>query len=757
MVINQTIGSFLKKHKLLVFFVVIIIFIIWMSYFYIGIKTSHKKNTNIIGVRFDDVVKQLEINTMHLASYRSLYSALSLNVPAEQILNQWKMHNEYVYTMVLLDQKKGFFSMSKIQETKAVNDSLYFQDLEWRALEYKNPTKIGDLSYTQYEVNEKKIVLFQREIKNNELVFGYLVAILDISKVFKNLKAQQHISKDIQFNISDSFHNKQCYLGSSILLKGYVCSEINLKYIITYIKDELLFVALTLFAGVLLGVFFVYIRSNKIRVATIYSLSSQVAHDIRSPLTALSIATSELKEVPEEKRLLIRSAVQRIEDIANDLSSKKAESLKVKSERTEEKETSIQLMSSIIERIVSEKRIQFRNKQEINIASKSNTESYGLFTKINTKEFKRVISNIINNAIEATDNNGAVKIKTTLEENNINIIVKDNGKGIPANVLPKLMNQGATFGKEKGQGLGLYHAKETIQSWGGNIKIESEIGKGTTVTLSLPKQPAPNWFLPELVVRENLIIILDDDESIHQVWNNRLKAAGIPKEAIKHFKDPYKLIFWYKSRDSLSIEDPEQSRRTTHAVPVLWRDPLFLCDYELLGSDKTGLQVIEELGIQEKAVLVTSHFEEDGVRKECAKLGVKLIPKNLAGFVPITTYKPQSTTHGSRSTIHAILIDDDDMNHSIWKMVAKKNNKNVALYYDPDVFFESISSFSKDTPIYIDSNLKKDKKGEEYAKEIYKKGFKNIYLATGDTKDMFENMPWIAGVVGKEPPFMSRG
>lgn len=564
MVINQTIGSFLKKHKLLVFFVVIIIFIIWMSYFYIGIKTSHKKNTNIIGVRFDDVVKQLEINTMHLASYRSLYSALSLNVPlpAEQILNQWKMHNEYVYTMVLLDQKKGFFSMSKIQETKAVNDSLYFQDLEWRALEYKNPTKIGDLSYTQYEVNEKKIVLFQREIKNNELVFGYLVAILDISKVFKNLKAQQHISKDIQFNISDSFHNKQCYLGSSILLKGYVCSEINLKYIITYIKDELLFVALTLFAGVLLGVFFVYIRSNKIRVATIYSLSSQVAHDIRSPLTALSIATSELKEVPEEKRLLIRSAVQRIEDIANDLSSKKAESLKVKSERTEEKETSIQLMSSIIERIVSEKRIQFRNKQEINIASKSNTESYGLFTKINTKEFKRVISNIINNAIEATDNNGAVKIKTTLEENNINIIVKDNGKGIPANVLPKLMNQGATFGKEKGQGLGLYHAKETIQSWGGNIKIESEIGKGTTVTLSLPKQPAPNWFLPELVVRENLIIILDDDESIHQVWNNRLKAAGIPKEAIKHFKDPYKLIFWYKSRDSLSIEDPEQSRRT---------------------------------------------------------------------------------------------------------------------------------------------------------------------------------------------------
>ena len=57
----------------------------------------------------------------------------------------------------------------------------------------------------------------------------------------------------------------------------------------------------------------------------IFQLAQQVAHDIRSPLAALNAVTKNLPEVDEEKRLLIRRAVQRIDDIANDLSSKKVE------------------------------------------------------------------------------------------------------------------------------------------------------------------------------------------------------------------------------------------------------------------------------------------------------------------------------------------------------------------------------------------------------------------------------------------------
>ncbi|EKD49968.1 MAG: hypothetical protein ACD_62C00692G0001, partial [uncultured bacterium] len=61
------------------------------------------------------------------------------------------------------------------------------------------------------------------------------------------------------------------------------------------------------------------------KLQAISNTARQVAHDIRSPLAALSMVSSGLKELPEEERILIRTAVQRIEDIANDLSNKRPE------------------------------------------------------------------------------------------------------------------------------------------------------------------------------------------------------------------------------------------------------------------------------------------------------------------------------------------------------------------------------------------------------------------------------------------------
>jgi len=594
----------------------------------------------------------------------------------------------------------------------------------------------------------------------------------------------------------------------------------------------------------------------------------QVAHDIQSPLAALNIVTQDLPEVEEEKRLLIRSAVQRIEDIANDLSSKRPEAQGVGFKASLETQCTHantyarthenlnpHLISSIIEKIVSEKRMQYRDKQGINISASQSTESYGLFANINAKEFKRVLSNIINNSVEAMGVGGSVVVSmlpfgdgdnrpktkdqgpksetmgdchpcegrdpelkktwipafagmtndvsnsnthsTSLQSGIslaglatstypgnglISIKITDTGKGIPAHILPQLMQEGKTFGKEKseksGSGLGLYHAKKTMQGWGGDVTIASEEGKGTTVTITLPRQPSPDWFAPEIMLPKGnsdavrpdrgdpctQIVILDDDESIHRVWEGRLKTAGLTTVQIVHFKNPYKLLMWKKrQRDSnemmsneFSCDTPLTSHDRRNANP----NTLYLCDYELLGSDKTGLDVIEELDIAKNAVLVTSHFEEDDVRERCERLGVKLLPKNLAGIVPI-----RLTANGQRLTvdrqlsavskypIDAILIDDTKMIHTVWGLMAKRCNKTLAHFYEPEDFFEHILEYPTDTPIYIDSNLNKEKKGEEYARDIHSKGFKKIYLATGDAPKFFGDMPWIAGIVGKEPPF----
>ncbi|MFH1357619.1 MAG: hypothetical protein ABII18_10875, partial [bacterium] len=67
-------------------------------------------------------------------------------------------------------------------------------------------------------------------------------------------------------------------------------------------------------------------EQETIKFKTISKVASQVAHDIRSPLAALNMVTHDLKQLPEDERIIIRSAVQRIQDIANDLASKKDQS-----------------------------------------------------------------------------------------------------------------------------------------------------------------------------------------------------------------------------------------------------------------------------------------------------------------------------------------------------------------------------------------------------------------------------------------------
>ncbi len=57
------------------------------------------------------------------------------------------------------------------------------------------------------------------------------------------------------------------------------------------------------------------------------------------------------------------------------------------------------------------------------------------------------------------------------------------------------------------------------------------------------------------------------------------------------------------------------------------------------------------------------------------------------------------------------------------------------------------------TTIYIDSELENDVKGEDIAKELDEKGFKNIYMETGHPKEQFAHLKFIKEVIGKEPPF----
>lgn len=112
------------------------------------------------------------------------------------------------------------------------------------------------------------------------------------------------------------------------------------------------------------------------------------------------------------------------------------------------------------------------------------------------QEMLRVaILNIIKNAIEACKPNGRVKVFLHEMLQEVYIVVEDNGKGIPSNVLNHL-GQPLPSGKENGNGLGLASTYKIAESIGGRVEIKSMPDKGTTFNLYFPKWAAKDRLAP---------------------------------------------------------------------------------------------------------------------------------------------------------------------------------------------------------------------------------------------------------------------
>ncbi len=102
-------------------------------------------------------------------------------------------------------------------------------------------------------------------------------------------------------------------------------------------------------------------------------------------------------------------------------------------------------------------------------------------------QLNQVFLNILTNAIEATNRQGKIWIKTRQENENVMIEIKDNGKGIPEENLEKIFDPGyTTKGTGVGIGLGLSICYRIVSEHGGSIDAESEKGKGSVFTIRIP-------------------------------------------------------------------------------------------------------------------------------------------------------------------------------------------------------------------------------------------------------------------------------
>lgn len=321
--------------------------------------------------------------------------------------------------------------------------------------------------------------------------------------------------------------------------------------------------------------------------AAIGKVATQVAHDIRSPLAALGAAAKGL-ELPNEQRLLLGGAIDRMQGIADDLLRR------YRTSGTEVKATTDTCaLAGLIEQVIAEKRLQLGENTGIKIDFNG---ADGIKATVDKREFQRIISNLLNNAIEAFEKDGTIAVSLSSTDGLILLEIEDNGKGIPPEVLAKLGLKGETHGKSGGTGLGLYHARTSVESWGGSLKVVSTVGEGTIITITIPAATKP--------------------------------AAGL----------------------------------------------------------------------------------------------------------------------------RAVLLDDDPLVHMNWKMAAKSAGAELKSYKTPQELAGAAETLPRDIPLYIDSELGDDIKGEDIAKTLHDKGFTDISMATGHSAEKFASLPWLK-VVGKEPPW----
>ncbi len=110
------------------------------------------------------------------------------------------------------------------------------------------------------------------------------------------------------------------------------------------------------------------------------------------------------------------------------------------------------------------------------------------------EEFGQVLSNLVQNAIEAVpEETGRVRVRGRVEDGELVVSVKDNGPGIPPEVVQKLFTPFfSTKGPGKGVGLGLTITRRVVQSLGGTLNVTSAVGQGTEFLVRVPRtQPRP--------------------------------------------------------------------------------------------------------------------------------------------------------------------------------------------------------------------------------------------------------------------------
>ncbi|MDD5679345.1 MAG: response regulator [Kiritimatiellae bacterium] len=253
---------------------------------------------------------------------------------------------------------------------------------------------------------------------------------------------------------------------------------------------------------------------------------AEVSHEIRTPLAIMrefaSLVRDETVGTLNEKQKQCLDAVLRNSDRLTNLVNQILDLARIEAGKTELNKTKVDFGALLI---------QFRNDflpvcqskgQSLILDIPDNMPS----AHCDISSVQHILTNLLGNAQKFAPKGGVIKLRAKGENRFLRVDVEDNGPGIPKDAQEKIFEAFVQVNRQdgpgaKGTGLGLKIAKSLVEFNGGNISVESEQGKGSCFSFTIPTHDS------ELPAR---ILIVDDDKSIVRMIENMLRNFDLKLE-----------------------------------------------------------------------------------------------------------------------------------------------------------------------------------------------------------------------------------
>ena len=262
------------------------------------------------------------------------------------------------------------------------------------------------------------------------------------------------------------------------------------------------------------------------QASAVMELARQVCHDYKSPLMAIKSVIDKSEQLKNDERKTLSVAYHKMIGMLGDLSQENIKTI-LKSGSKKQKMKALTHVYSSVLNVIEEKMARYTSPEMVMkiLCSDDDKRAYILIDDI---EIQRIVSNLVENSLEALQGSGEVLVRIGVKKLKLKIDIEDNGKGIPENILDKVTEQGFSSEKPDGEGLGLSSSLKKIRRLGGDLKIYSQYGTGTTVSIELPNPVKPEWADSgiNLVGVEN-VVILDDDPSFLLMLEKKLRGKTI--------------------------------------------------------------------------------------------------------------------------------------------------------------------------------------------------------------------------------------